>query len=63
MGLNRGRPLSKLRISFLNFKNESMVIISSLSLFHSSITEGKKGFLKISVLQKKLSTLSNCRVL
>ena len=59
MGLNGERPLSKLRISFLNFKDESMVLISSLSLFHSSITEGKKEFLKISVLQYQLSTLSN----
>ena len=63
MGLNGERPLSKLRISFLNFKDESMILISGLSLFHSSITEGKKKFLKISVLQYQLSTLSNGWVL
>ena len=48
------------RISFLNFKNQSTVLISGLSLFHASIKEGIKEFLKISVLQLKLSTLSNC---
>ena len=51
------------RISFLNFKNQSTVLISGLSLFHASIKEGIKEFLKISVLQLKLSTLSNCWVL
>ena len=51
MGLNRGQPLSKLRISFPNFTNKSMVLISGLSLFHSSLTEGKKELLKTSVLQ------------
>ena len=50
-------------MGFLNFKSESTVLNSGLSLFRSSITETKKELLKISVLQKKLSTLSNCPVL
>lgn len=33
--INTLQPLSKLMISFMNFKNESTVLISGLSLFHS----------------------------
>ena len=50
-GIEQRMTIPKLRISFLKFKNKSMVLISGLNLFHSSIMEGKKKFLKISVLQ------------
>ena len=63
MGLEIGRQLSKLRISFLNFKYNSTIVISGLSLCHSSVKQGKNEFLKAFFLQWKLSTLSDCRVL
>ena len=55
MGLEIGRPLSRLKIGLLNFKEDRTFLIFGLSLFRMSITKGKKRIFK-----NIRSTIKNC---